>query len=87
MLFAPSSTYNYTGWESDRYKELLALAATEYDAARRAEYYKEADKILVEEQAAVIPILSYRRPALIRQGVTYDYPPFGPPRFKHWALP
>jgi oligopeptide transport system substrate-binding protein len=86
-LFAPVWPGNLSGFQSDRYEELLALAATEVDTAQRAEYYKEADKILVEEQVAVIPISHAPKPALVKPGVTFEYPPFGEPRFKHWALP
>jgi oligopeptide transport system substrate-binding protein len=87
VVFAPDSTFHYTGWANERYEELMALAGTEYDRAQRTEYYKEADRILVEEQAVILPVVYSFRPFLVKKGVTYDYPPFGPPRFKHWALP
>jgi oligopeptide transport system substrate-binding protein len=87
VVFAPSSPLQATGWESDRYEELMELARTELDTAQRAEYYKEADKILVEEQAAVIPIIHLQLARLVKRGVTVEFPPFGVEKFKHWALP
>jgi oligopeptide transport system substrate-binding protein len=87
VVFAPDSTLQYTGWENERYDELLALARAEPDTARRVEYYKEADKILVEEEAVVIPLLYIQKPVLVKDGVTYEFPPFVPEHFKRWALP
>lgn len=87
VVFAPSSTFQYTGWENERYDELLDLAGAEFDTATREEYYKEADKILSEDEAVIIPIISYDRSILVKDGVTFEYPPFGAPAFKHWVLP
>jgi oligopeptide transport system substrate-binding protein len=87
VVFAPDSTWQYTGWENERYEELLALALAELDTAQRVEHYKEADKILVEEQAVVIPLLYIQQPVLAKDGVAYEFPPFGAEPFKRWALP
>jgi ABC-type oligopeptide transport system substrate-binding subunit len=86
VLFAPDSDLQYTGWENERYDELLALARTELDTAQRAELNKEADRILVEEEAVIIPLLYIQRPALVKEDVAYDFPPFGPALFKRWRL-
>jgi oligopeptide transport system substrate-binding protein len=87
VVFAPSSPFQYTGWASERFDELMDLAGTEFDTAKREAYYKEADKILCEDEAAIIPIMGYENNTLIKEGVTFDIPPFGSPAFIHWALP
>ena len=87
VVFAPTSPFQTTGWQSERYEELMALAMTEFDTTQRAEYYQEADRILCEEEVAIIPIFSYEWTTLVKEGVTFEYPPFGEPAFKHWALP
>lgn len=46
-----------TGWVNERYDELLDLAASEMDPAKRLEYFKEAEEILVYEDAPVTPIV------------------------------
>ena len=87
VVFAPSSTFQYTGWESERFDELMDLAGTSFDIAEREAYYFEADKILCEDEVAIIPIMGYERNTLVKEGVTFEYPPFGAPPLYHWVLP
>jgi len=87
VVFAPSSTFQYTGWESERFDELMAQAGASFDTAERETLYKEADQILCGDEAAIIPVISYDRSILVKNGVTYEFPPFGAPHFRHWALP
>ncbi len=87
VVFAPKSTFQYTGWESDRFNELMDLARSEFDTAKREAYYKEADKILCEDEAVIIPIHGYEHNILVKEGVIFEFPPFGAPAFIHWELP
>jgi oligopeptide transport system substrate-binding protein len=87
VVFAPSSTFQYTGWESARFDELMDLAGAEFDFDTREAYYKEADKILCQDEVAIIPIHGYELNALVKTGVTFEYPPFGAPPLYHWELP
>jgi oligopeptide transport system substrate-binding protein len=87
VVFAPSSTFQYTGWESARFDELMDLASAEFDTAKREEYYKEADKILCEDEVAIIPIYAYDRTTLVKEGITFEFPPFGAQNFKYWSIP
>jgi len=87
VVFAPSSTFQYTGWESARFDELMDLAGISFDTAEREAYYKEADKILCEDEVAIIPIMGYERNSLVKTGVTFEFPPFGAPAFRYWDLP
>jgi len=87
VVFAPASTFQYTGWENERFDELMDLAGTSFDIKEREEYYKEADKILCEDEVATIPIHGYELNSLVKTGVTFEYPPFGSPPLYHWELP
>jgi oligopeptide transport system substrate-binding protein len=87
VVFAPGSTFQYTGWESERFDELMDLAGASFDLAEREAYYMEADKILCEEDVSIIPIHGYERNTLVKDGVTFEYPPFGSPPLYHWELP
>ncbi len=87
VVFAPSSTFQYTGWESARFAQLMDLAGTSFDIEEREAYYFEADKILSEDEVSIIPIMGYERNTLVKTGVTFEIPPFGASAFKHWDLP
>jgi len=87
VVFAPASTFQYTGWESARFDELMDLAGSEFDFDTREAYYFEADKILCEDEIAIIPIFGYERNQLVKTGVTFEFPPFGSPPLYHWVLP
>lgn len=49
---------NDTGWENKEYKELMAKAVKETDEAKRTEFLKDGQKILMDEMP-VIPIYFY----------------------------
>ena len=58
------------------------------DQVRRAELYGQAERILLNDQVAVICSQYYDRTVLVKNGVEFHYPPFGPPRFcKDWKTP
>jgi oligopeptide transport system substrate-binding protein len=54
-LFTGDSTYNWTGWKSPQYDQLLATAATLADAGKRFEAFQQAEALLLEE-APVAPV-------------------------------
>jgi oligopeptide transport system substrate-binding protein len=87
VVFAPASTFQYTGWENERFDELMDLAGASFDADEREALYMEADMILCEEEVAIIPIHGYERNTLVKDGVTFEFPPFGSPPLYHWELP
>jgi ABC-type oligopeptide transport system substrate-binding subunit/PKD repeat protein len=74
-LFGPDSTSQYTGWDNARYRELLLLSLSEMDPAQRLEYIHEAEAILVENEAAILPLYFTNRLSLIKPGIL---PYFGP---------
>ena len=87
VVLSPKSAFQYTGWQSDDYEKLMAEAAVEPDEARRAELYGQAERILLNDQIAVVPLQHYDRTVLVKDGVEFNYPPFGPPRLKYWKTP
>jgi oligopeptide transport system substrate-binding protein len=87
VVFSPQSAFQYTGWGSTDYEKLLAEAAAEPDETRRVELYRQAERILLNDQVAVIPLQNYDRTVLVKKDVTYDYPPVGPPKLKYWQAP
>ncbi|MBK8915754.1 MAG: peptide ABC transporter substrate-binding protein [Phycisphaerales bacterium] len=55
-MFSTGNGQNRTGWSHPRYDELIAAAAEERDDERRYALFAEAERILCEEQAPIIPL-------------------------------
>lgn len=83
--FRPGSRFQYTGWESAEYDNLLNQALAEPDEAGRASLYSQAERVVLQE-AVIVPLQYYDRTVLVKQGVTFDYPPFGPPNLQYWKM-
>jgi len=84
MVFSPKSAFQYTGWQSKKYDELLAQALAERDAAKRIELYKTAEKVLLNEDVVIVPLQYYDRTLLVKDAMQFDYPAFGPPNLQYW---
>jgi len=84
-LFHPDA--QRTGWDSARYRELVSMALTETNQVSRTAYYQEADRILVEDEVAVIPLFFYDRQSLVKSDLLPEYIPFyWGPFFMNWRL-
>ncbi len=55
-LFTSTSGNNRTRWKNDRYDQLIRSASADPDPARRQAAYDEAQKILLETDAAIMPL-------------------------------
>jgi oligopeptide transport system substrate-binding protein len=55
-LFEPGSSFNTSNYKNERYGQLISGAREEADPARRMDMLLEAERILVEEDAATAPI-------------------------------
>jgi oligopeptide transport system substrate-binding protein len=86
-VFSPKSALQYTGWQSPEYEKLLGEALAERDEAKRADLYRQAEKILLNDMVAAVPLQHYDRTLLIKDGVVEDYPPIGAPNLQYWKLP
>lgn len=71
--FHSGSPYNFTKWSSPEYDALVTQAARETDVLKRRLLYSRAEKLLVEEQAVIIPLLWSQRAALTRPRVVRTY--------------
>lgn len=65
-VFTSSSESNYAGWSNKHYDELVEKAVATQDEGLRAQYYQEAQKILLEEEAVVMPLFFTSHQALVR---------------------
>lgn len=86
QVLSPQSRFQYTGWSSNDYEQLLAKAAAELDAARRSELYRQAEDLLLRQAVVFIPLQHYDRLLLVKRGITFEFPLFGPPHFQYWRL-
>lgn len=57
--FTINNGNNRTGWENKHFDELIAAAAREADPQKRNGIFKEAEKILVTDEAPIIPVYHY----------------------------
>ncbi len=67
-LFLSNSQINDAGYDSERYDELVRLAAAENDLVKRAEYLEEAERQLLED-LPIMPIYFYVTSRLIKPWV------------------
>lgn len=67
-LFRSDSKFNYTGWSSKTYDNLVQKAATEADTSKRADMYRQAQNLLVSE-APMITIYTASSMHLVSQRV------------------
>lgn len=64
-LFTNGAGFNYSRWKNDRYDKLVSEAAGISDVAKRSRLYDEAQKILLEQEAVLIPMTAEALPALV----------------------
>jgi oligopeptide transport system substrate-binding protein len=69
-LWLSDSSFNTQKYKNDRYDELVNGAKEETDFAKRMDMLLEAEKLLVEEDAAVAPIYFDGRSYLVRPFIT-----------------
>jgi len=55
-LFTANSGNNHGRWKNPQFDQLLEQAAVEQDTAKRAQLYDQAQKILTETDAAIVPL-------------------------------
>ncbi len=69
QIMTSYSENNHTNWQNPQYDELVKKALSEQEVQKRKDYYKEAQKILLEEAAAVVPIYTYVHSILVNPRV------------------
>ncbi len=72
-VFHSGSPYNFTKWNSLQFDALVRDAALETDVLRRRLLYSRAEKLLVEDQAVIIPLVWSQRASLSRPRLDRTY--------------
>ncbi len=85
-VFHSSSQNNDTGWSSPEFDALVEQAATETDTATRIELYAQAEEILIEQDAAIIPIYFYAGNEMTKPNVERTYALGGQQYFYNWDI-
>jgi len=73
-------------WKNDKYEELVKLAASEKDLAKRTDLYAQAEKILVWDDAVMIPIYWYTNLHTTKPYVTRTFSNTGAEHFEKWDI-
>lgn len=68
MYLTPETGNNYTGWDSDEYRELIKKADNELDVDKRIELLKEAEALFIAD-LPLIPIYYYSNPYVVQEHV------------------
>jgi oligopeptide transport system substrate-binding protein len=68
-LFEPGSSFNTSNYKNERYGQLISGAREEPDPAKRMDMLLEAERILVEEDAATAPIYFEGEVHLVRPSI------------------
>ncbi len=68
-LFTADSGNNHTRWANRRYDALVAAAASEPDAVRRLAMYRDAQRILTEQDAPIVPLFTHSQNILVKPWV------------------
>lgn len=85
-VFRSDSGNNYGKWSNPEFDKLVDQAARETDLAKRKELYLQAEKILVEEDAAIIPLYWYTQVEVTKPYVTRTIGMSGRNAFEKWQL-
>ena len=69
-LFTANSGNNHTRWKNPKYDQLLEQAASELDNDKRSKLYDQAQKILIETDAAIMPFFWTTESTLLKPRFT-----------------
>jgi len=77
----------YTNWSSALFDELVDQAAVSTDTAERGEWYAQAEDLLVNQEAVIIPLYWYTNNSLTQPSIQRTYSGInGIQRFEKWAV-
>jgi len=85
-VFRSDSANNNTEWANDEFDALVDQAALETDLQKRHDLYVEAEKILVEEDAVIIPIYWYTGVRVTRPYLDRTFGRGGQEAFWKWSM-
>jgi len=58
-MFTSNDGNNRTGWKSPRYDELIRSANNEPDLKKRAQFFQQAERLLIRDEAPIVPLFFY----------------------------
>jgi oligopeptide transport system substrate-binding protein len=73
-------------WKNDQYEELVAQAALETDPAKRVDLYSQAEDILVNQDAVMIPIYWYTNLDMTKPYITRTFSSTGHEAYEKWDM-
>ncbi|MFQ6001021.1 MAG: hypothetical protein ACE5LG_05070, partial [Anaerolineae bacterium] len=85
-VFHPDSPFQYTFWDDETFRDLVDQALVETDPEAREALWQQAEKIMLDDYAMVVPIFHYDRTGLVKSGINYEFPPFGQAHFIFWSF-
>ena len=85
-VFRSDSGNNHTKWVNEQYDALVDEAAIETDLQKRIDLYVEAEKLLVEEDAAIAPLYWYTGVLVTKPYVTRTFGRGGQEEFSKWSM-
>jgi len=71
---------------STRFEELTKQAKIETDPEKRKELYREAERLLVEEEARIAPLFYYTRVVVNKPWLTRTYQALGGEHLDRWSI-
>lgn len=66
-LFTTFSGNNHTGWTSHEFDQLISQGAMENNSEKRLKIYNQAQKLLLEEEAVIIPLFVSNKNILVKK--------------------
>lgn len=85
-VFRSDSGNNHTRWVNEEFDKIVDEAARETDLGKRKELYLQAEKILIEDEAVIIPIYWYTEVNLTKPYVTRTFGAGGQESFEKWSM-
>jgi len=86
-VFHPEKGSNWIGWDNQEFAEVVEQAQKIFDPQERKRLYHRAEKILTEEEAAIIPIYFENTQFLVKPWVKgWENMGFGGQRIHTWSL-
>ncbi len=73
-------------WKNDKYEDLVKRAALETDLKKRVDLYAQAERILVYDDAAVMPLFWYNRNVLTQPWIKRTFPSGTNDRYEFWEI-
>jgi oligopeptide transport system substrate-binding protein len=86
-VFHSASAQNNTNWTNAEFDSLVEQAGTETDQAKRLDLYIQAERLLVETEAAIAPVYWYTRVTVTKPYVERTYSVLGGmEHYEKWDL-